>query len=72
MYLGLVLCARRIVSISDLLRVPIRHCLQRIDEIDELKSTVHIFIVPTDVIDDVLVFELLGALMLGQKDSKIV
>ena len=69
---SLVLDSRGVIGISDLPRVPVCHRLQRIDKIDKFEAVVRVLIIPTDVVDDVLVFKLLSALMLRKKHSKIV
>ena len=54
------------------LRVVVCHCLQGIDKVNKFETSVHILVVPLDVVHDVRVLQLLGALVLREKHSQVV
>ena len=52
--------------------VVVCHCLQGVDQVNEFESSVHVLVVPFDVVHDVRVLQLLGALVLREKHSQVV
>ena len=54
------------------LRVVVSHGLQGVDKVHEFETSIHILIVPLNVIDDVGMLQLLSAFVLGQEDAQVV
>ena len=54
------------------LRVVVCHCLQGVDKVNKFETSVHILVVPLDVVHDVRVLQLLGALVLREEHSQVV
>ena len=66
------LLAGVVIGVLDFFGVVICHCLKSIDKIDEFKTAIDIFIKSSDVVDNVSVIDLGGALMLRQKDPQVI
>ena len=52
--------------------VVVCHRLQGVHEVNEFETSVHVFVVPFDVVDDIRVLQLLGALVLREEHSQVV